>query len=83
MTGSHDKEELFPSDVAQIESIPEISMWNNDTLPDKIIRQRMSSLNKLSQVLRDPDVTKEVSDFLKQLSDGEWTGLSCVKIHFF
>ncbi|EHA22116.1 hypothetical protein ASPNIDRAFT_40959 [Aspergillus niger ATCC 1015] len=67
---SHDKEELFPSDVAQIESIPEISMWNNDTLPDKIIRQRMSSLNKLSQVLRDPDVTKEVSDFLKQLSDG-------------
>ncbi|GKZ75574.1 hypothetical protein AnigIFM56816_000231 [Aspergillus niger] len=70
LTGSHDQGELFPSDVAQKASIPEISMWNNDSLGDKIIRRRMSSLNMLSQVLRDPDVTKEVSDFLKQLSDG-------------
>ncbi|PWY70006.1 hypothetical protein BO83DRAFT_438539 [Aspergillus eucalypticola CBS 122712] len=71
LTGSHDQGELFPSDLAEKASIPEISMWNTDPLQDKIILQRMSSFTKLSHLLRfHQDLIKEVSDFIKQLSEG-------------
>ncbi|GFN19983.1 uncharacterized protein AtWU_09788 [Aspergillus tubingensis] len=71
LTGSHDQGELFPSDLAEKASIPEISMWNTDPLQDKIILQRMSSFNKLSHLLRfHQDLVKEVSDFIKHLSEG-------------
>ncbi|PYH39238.1 uncharacterized protein BO87DRAFT_403166 [Aspergillus neoniger CBS 115656] len=71
LTGSHDQGELFPSDLAEKASIPEISMWNTDPLQDKIILQRMSSFTKLSHLLRfHQDLVKEVSDFIKHLSEG-------------
>ncbi|GKZ38993.1 hypothetical protein AbraIFM66950_011622 [Aspergillus brasiliensis] len=70
LTGSHDQGELFPSELAEKVSIPEISMSNNENLKDKIIYRRMRSFEKLSHVLDDQDLCKEISDFLKQLSGG-------------